>query len=133
MHARVQKIAAIKAMLPVKPRAARKPAGNQYLGSKAVTRAGSVTLEVAQKQQAAAAKETEQQFVDGAQDMLLEAQQVEDIVEGYCEQVGDDEADDAEYDCIPGTKRCKLADLFVGMRGFDLNLLFEDEVDPEAS
>ncbi len=49
-------------------------------------------------------------------------------------QVSDDEEDDAEYAAqISGTKRCKLADLFVGMPAFDLNLLFEDEVDPEAS
>jgi hypothetical protein len=72
--------------------------------------------------------------LDGAEDLVLEAQQVEDMVASYSAQVRDDEEDDAEYAAqISGTRRCKLADLFVGMPAFDLNLLFEDEVDPEAS
>ena len=65
--------------------------------------------------------------------MVVEAEQVQGIVDDYCQQVSDDEADDAEYVVQSPSTRCKLANLFVDMPAFDLELLFEDEVDPEAS
>ncbi|KAL3132547.1 hypothetical protein ABBQ32_009087 [Trebouxia sp. C0010 RCD-2024] len=120
-------------MLPARPRKKQKAAGAQYLGSKPVTRATKLPAAAAKQLQTEAAEQTEQQFVDGAQDMLTEAQQVEDMVQGFCEQVDDDEEDEDEYIApIPGTTRCLLADLFVDMPAFDLNLLFEDEIDPAA-
>lgn len=47
-----------------------------------------------------------------------------------CQQVSDD---DAEHDFIAGPNRFRVAKLFVDMPEFDLELLFEDEVDPQAS
>ena len=131
VHERVQKIAAIKAMLPAKPRSASKPAADQYLGAKPVTRAAKLTGQGAARQLADATADTKQQFVDGAEDMLVDAQQVDEAPASYWQQVNDDEADDAEYSA--GTDSCVLAELFVDMPAFDLNLLFEDEIDPEAS
>ena len=131
VHERVQKIAAIKAMLPAKPRSASKPAGNQYLGARPVTRAAKLAGEAAAKQLADATAETEQQFLDGAEDLLVDADQVDEALASYCQQVYDDEADDSEYSA--GTDSCVLAELFVDMPAFDLNLLFENEVDPDSS
>ena len=47
---------------------------------------------------------------------------------GMCQQVSDD---DAEHDFVAGPNRFRVAELFVDMP--DLDLLFEDEVDPQAS
>ena len=133
VHQRVHKIAAIKAMLPARPRKKQKAAGAQYLGSKPVTRATKLSAAAAKQLRTEAAGQTEQQFVDGPQDTLTEAQQVEDMVQGFCEQVDDDEEDEDGYiAAIPDTTRCLLADLFVNMPAFDLNLLFEDEIEPAA-
>ena len=86
------------------------------------------------KQQRTQAKEdTEGQFVDGPADMLVEEEQAEQAVQSMCQQVSDDEADDAEYEVIVGPSRCLVSELFIDMPEFDLNLLFEDEVDPQAS
>ena len=133
VHERVHKIAAIKALLPVKPRPKKKPAGQQYLGRRPDTRGASLSVEAAQKQLTAASEKTEQQFLDGAEDMVEEAEQVQGLVDDYCQQVSDDEADDVDYVVQSSSTRCKLADLFVDMPAFDMELLFEDEVDPEAS
>ena len=133
VHQRVQKIASIKAMLPAKPRKKQKAAGAQYLGLRTVTRAAKLPAAAAKQLRNEATGQTEQQFVDGAQDMLTESQQVEDMVQRFCEQVDEDEEDDDEYSApILGLQRCLLADLFVDMPAFDLNLLFEDEIDPAA-
>ena len=96
-----------------------------------MTRATKLPAAAAKQLWTEAAGQTEQQFVDGAQGMLTEAEQVEDMVQRFCEQV--DEEDEDEYSApIPGTTRCLLADLFVDMPAYDLNLLFEDEIDPTA-
>ncbi|KAL3130147.1 hypothetical protein ABBQ38_008457 [Trebouxia sp. C0009 RCD-2024] len=47
--------------------------------------------------------------------MLTEAQQVEDMVQGFCEQVDDEEDEDESVCDMPA-----------------FNLLFEDEIDPAA-
>ena len=50
VHERVQKIAAIKSLLPVKPRAAKKQAGNQYLGTRSLsTRANQLSVDDAKQ------------------------------------------------------------------------------------
>ncbi|KAL3137306.1 hypothetical protein ABBQ32_006846 [Trebouxia sp. C0010 RCD-2024] len=120
------------AFLNVQTKRRNKPAaGAQYLGSKPVTRTTKLPAAAAKQLRTEAAGQTEQQFVHGAQDMLTEAQQVEDMLQGFCEQVDDDDED--EYIApIPGTTRCLLADLFVDMPAFDLNLLLEVEIDPAA-
>ena len=133
VHERVHKIAAIKALLPVKRRPKKKPAGQQYLGRRPNTRGASLSGEAAQIQLTAASEKTQQQFLDGGEDMVEEAEQVQGFVDDYCQQVGEDEADDVEYVVQSSSTRCKLADLFADMPAFDLELLFEHEVDPEAS
>ena len=56
------KIAAIKAMLPARPRKKQKAAGAQYLGSKPVTRATKLPAAAAKQLRTEAAGQTEQQF-----------------------------------------------------------------------
>ena len=125
VHARVQKMAQIKATLPPKPRSA----GTQYLSAKASTRAFKLSEADAQKQQDQATNQTEQQYVDGPADLLVEAQQLDQVVQEFKEQVDEDEADDADYANAPAASRCSIAALFVDMPEYDLNLLFEDDLE----
>ncbi len=119
VHARVQKMAQIKATLPPKPRSASKAAGNQYLSAKASTRASKLSDADAQKQQDQATNQTEQQYMDGPADLLVEAQQLDQVVQEFKEQVDEDEADDADYTNAPAAARCSIAALFVDMPEYD--------------
>ncbi|KAL0019336.1 hypothetical protein WJX77_007279 [Trebouxia sp. C0004] len=127
VHARVQKMAQIKATLPPKPRSASKAAGNRYLSAKASTRASKLSDADAQKQQDQATNRTEQQYVDGPADLLVEAQQLDQVVQEFKEQAV--EADDADYANAPAAARCSIAALFVDMPEYDLNLLVEDDLE----
>lgn len=65
VHARVQKLATIRSMLPIKPRPKKKIAGSQYPGGRTLR---SVTLnrETAIAEATQAKAETERQFMDVA-------------------------------------------------------------------
>ncbi|DBA91867.1 TPA: hypothetical protein ACH3X1_016001 [Trebouxia sp. C0004] len=129
VHARVQKLATIESMLPVKPRPKKKLAGNQYLGGRTLR---SVTLdkETATAEATQAKAETERQFMDDSSDLLLDVGQVDVIIQEYQQQIDDDAEDDDDYEHIPAADRCTLEGLSVDMPPFDLNMLFEDEVAP---
>ena len=81
-------------------------------------------------------------YIEGPDDLLVVPEQVDSLVEVFSKQLSEDAADDDEYlhtpvaeledeeDDLPPTERpnrCKLADLFVDMPPFDLNMLFEDD------
>ena len=63
VHARVQKLATIKSMLPVKPRPKKKIAGSQYLGGRTL-RCVTLNNETAIAEATQAKTETERQFMD---------------------------------------------------------------------
>lgn len=129
VHERVQKIAQIKATLPAKPRSDSKAAGNQYLSAKPSTRASKLSAADAQKQLEQAASQTEQQYVDGPADLLVAAEQVDEVLQDFQQQVQEDEEDDDDYANTSSSKRCSIAELFIGMPEYDLNLLFEDDLE----
>ncbi|DBA94633.1 TPA: hypothetical protein ACH3X1_002206 [Trebouxia sp. C0004] len=82
VHARVQKLATIKSMLPVKPRPKKKLAGNQYLGGR-TRRSVTLDKESATAEATQAKAESERQFMDDSSDMLLDAGQVDVIIQEY--------------------------------------------------
>lgn len=140
VHERVQKIALIRSVLPPKHRSAKKPAGNQYLSARP-TRSSIQDQEIAAAELKEAEALTMREFVDGPEDLLLEAEQVDCLVEEYGKQIADDAHDDVDYlytsvarlDTAPEEEeeppnRCMLADLFVDMPPFDLNMLFEEDL-----
>ncbi|KAL3158881.1 hypothetical protein ABBQ32_14142 [Trebouxia sp. C0010 RCD-2024] len=131
VHDRVHKLATIKSMLPRKPRSKAKAAGGKYL-SRQTTRASKLSGDAAQAALAKAARQTQQQYVDGPEDIIVDRQQMDDLVQEYQEQVEEDEADDADFAAIPGVKRCRLSDLFVDMPAFDMDLLFEDDLGSDS-
>ena len=140
VHDRVHNIALIKSMLPPKPRSAKQAEGSQYLGTHVRPTRSTVNEETAAAEYKQAEADTMHEYVDGPQELLLQEEQVTDIVNEYDSQLRDDEEDDDEYDDIapdldpedtediPVANKCKLADLFVDMPAFDLNLLFEDDL-----
>ena len=129
MHERVQKIAQIKATLPAKPRSDSQAAGNQYLSAKQSTRASKLSNADVQEQHQQAASQTEQQYVDGPTDLLVAAEQVDDVLQEFQQQVEEDEDDDDDYEDTSNAERCSIATLFVDMPGYDLDLLFEDDLE----
>lgn len=129
VHERVQKIAQIKATLPAKPRSDSKAPGNQYLSAKPSTRASKLSDADAQKQHEQAASQTKQQYVDGAADLLVAAEQVDEVLQDFQQQVDEDEADNDDYVDASTDEKCSIAALFVNMPKYDLDLLFEDDLE----
>ncbi|KAL3159072.1 hypothetical protein ABBQ32_011070 [Trebouxia sp. C0010 RCD-2024] len=134
---------ALKSMLPPKARSEKQQTGKEYL-SASVTRASAVRQETAAAETMEAGALTQHEYIEGPEDLLVEPEQVDSLVEMYSKQLREDAADDDEYlntpvaelgeedeenDAPPTErpKRCKLADLFVGMPLFDLEMLFEDD------
>lgn len=112
--------------------------------SASVTRASAVRQETAAAETMEAEAQTQHEYIEGPEDLLVELEQVDSLVEMYSKQLSEDAADADEYlntpvaelgeedeenDAPPSErpKRCKLADLFVDMPPFDLELLFEDD------
>lgn len=69
-------------MLPVKPRPKKKLAGNQYLGGR-TRRSVTLDKESATAEATQAKAETERQFMDDSSDLLLDAGQVDVIIQEY--------------------------------------------------
>ena len=105
VRAKVHKMAQIKATLPPKPRSASKVADNQYLSANASARTSKLGDADAQKQQDQATMQTEQQYVDGPADLLVEAQQLDEVVQDFKEQVDEDEAVGGDYANAPAAAR----------------------------
>jgi hypothetical protein len=67
--------------------------------------------------------------VDGPADLLVAAEQVDEVLQDFQQQVQEDEEDDDDYANTSSSKRCSIAELFIGMPEYDLNLLFEDDLE----
>ncbi|DBA94963.1 TPA: hypothetical protein ACH3X1_002489 [Trebouxia sp. C0004] len=115
--------------MPAKPRSDSKAAGNQYLSAKPSTRASKPSDADVQKQREQAAAQTEQQYVDGPADLMVAAEQVDEVLQDFQQQVKEDEEDDDDYEGTSTAKRCSIAELFVDMPKYDLELLFEDDLE----
>jgi len=86
-----------------------KQAGN--LRSNTLTRAAQQSEEAKQKALAAATEKTQEQYLDGPQDLLLDAEQVTEVVQEYEDEVKQDEGDDHDYAEQQGADCCKVAGL----------------------
>ena len=54
---------------------------------------------------------------------------MDEVLEDFQQQVDEDEEDDDDYEDTSTDKRCSIAALFVNMPKYDLNLLFEDDLE----
>ena len=67
--------------------------------------------------------------MDGAADLLVAAEQVDEVLQDFQQQADEDEADDDDYVDDSCDERCSIAALFVNMPKSDLDLLFEDDLE----
>ena len=98
----------------------KQPAGNQYLSTRSAAR----DAETSNAELAAVTRQNDSEYVDGADDLMVTGEQVTEVMAEYKMQLSEDAKDDA--DCQPNRNKTPLADLFVGMPEFDVNLLFDE-------
>ncbi|DBA87932.1 TPA: hypothetical protein ACH3X1_004920 [Trebouxia sp. C0004] len=119
--ARLEKLAQIKATLLPKPRpVSKQPAGNQYLSSRSAAR----DAETSNAELAAVTRQNDSEYIDGADDLMVTGEQVTEVMAEYHMQLSEDAKDDADFQSNPDNT--PLAELFVGMPEFDVDLLFDE-------
>ena len=65
----------------------------------------------------------------GPADLLVAAEQVDEVLQDFQQQVEEDKEDDDDYEDTSTAERCSIAALFVDMPKYDLDLLFEDDLE----
>ncbi|DBA66160.1 TPA: hypothetical protein ACH3X2_002632 [Trebouxia sp. C0005] len=133
LHERVMKLALVKTLLGRKPRSASKAAGSQYLGSHShSTRSSHLRDEAARLEQQQAISKTDQEYLNGPEDLLISTDQVQEVVQEYEAAAADaeDDDDDEMYQQVSSNvNKCSIFNLFKDLPPFDLNLLFDSDLE----
>lgn len=129
VHDRLQKIAKVKSMLPPKPKQAKaEPPGTQYLTLRSSAEVAAAKAEADAAQLAKVTQETDREYVDSAEDLIVSADQVHEVVQEFLEEVAEDARDDEEYQ--PSGDRITLVKMFLHetLPQFDMEVLFQDDI-----
>lgn len=129
VHDRLQKIAKVKSMLPAKPKQVKaKPAGNQYLTLRSTAEVASAKAKADAAELARVTQETDSEYIDSAEDLIVSDQQVGEVVEEFLEEVAEDARDDGDYQ--PSSDSITLGNMFLHdtLPQFDMEMLFEDDI-----
>ncbi|DBA79950.1 TPA: hypothetical protein ACH3X1_008155 [Trebouxia sp. C0004] len=85
------------------------------------SRSAARDAETSNAELAAVTRQNDSEYVDGADDL---SQQVTEVMAEYQMQLSEDAKDDADFQTNPDNT--PLAELFVGMPEFDVDLLFDE-------